>query len=366
MKQCIQGAVALLIGGLLVAPVSAQVNLSFRTNVSLAGQFANGVAPSAVAWDGSTAFVGTYNNSGAATNTSILPVTDVLTAPVFGTQFGLLNSNNTRGITSLALNGSLLAASWDNGANNVNSVRTFDTTTQSQLWNLSAAGLNLRGNGVALDPGFGGVGTGFGFLGLGGGFARTLNFNTGVAVANTLVNLNPVTTFWRDVAYDPSNGDFYARNGNRVVKGVRTTPTQVNNGSPTTFIDSFTTANFVDNQNIAYVNALGGNFLMVNDRAVASGGQAFTNVVKALGTDGSLLTINYFGGFNPLNSNGAYDFSFHAGTQTLAVSDFTNQQLYIFDVRFGNVAAAAPEPGTALLTLVGIGLFAGLRRTRKS
>ena len=373
-------SLALVAGAALSA--SAQVQLNLANTVDLAGQFPGGVAPSAVAWNGTDAFVATYNNSGTSgLSTGIVRVSNALTAtPTIGTQFGSLTTNNSRGFTSLALatsgNSTYLAASWDNGGGSANSVQGFDVsngaTPSSALWNLSASGrTGDRGNGVAFDPGFNGAGTGFAYLGIGGGFSRVLGLATGAAIGGTLVNQAPIppsnsaSTTWRDVTFSPT-GDFYARESNSIIKGTRTGPTQVNNGAVTTPIGGLTRNGGVDNDNIAFVNSLGGSFLVFNDRASGAGGQLFSNVVKATDTSGNAQTVTY-GNFDPtsVTGNAAYDFAFNANTNTLAVSDFSQQKLYIFNVAFGS-QANAPEPGSLLLLANGAALGALLLRRRKA
>ena len=58
-------------------------------------------------------------------------------------------------------------------------------------------------------------------------------------------------------------------------------------------------------------------------------------------------------GFAAPTGNGAYDFSFDAATQTLAISDFANRQVHIF---------AVPAPGAAVL--LGLAGLAAARRRR--
>ena len=124
-----------------------------------------------------------------------------------------------------------------------------------------------------------------------------------------------------------------------------------------TFVDPGPDADFVNLQNIAYMEgALGGDLVIYNDRSATSSGQSFTSVVKLIQPDGTseALSLNLLA---PIaDGNGAYDFSWSNSADTLALLDFNNRNVHIFSV--------VPEPTSALMMLVaGLGLVA--RRVRR-
>ena len=352
----------------------AQVQLNLASTVDLIPYYSQtpGYSPSAVVWNGTDAYLGSYNNSGAAGNTSIVRLSNALTTPTFGTAFGGISTPNSRGITGLALQGTNLAVSLDIGAASGDSVRLFsvaDPANPTLTWSVgdptATPSASVRGNGVAFDPGFGGLGKGVSSQSIGRGFAFVYNVSNGASAYNINVNSTAGNTTWRDSIFD-TNGDFYARESNRVIKGVRTGVSQVNSGNPTTIIYTpSVAANTIDNQNIGLINSLGGSFLVFNDRSVSTGGQLFSDVVKVTDTSGNVQTVSYGGGFNASTTgNGAYDFSYDSGSKTLAVSDFSNQRLYIFNVLIGG--AATPEPGSIAFALFGGGVgMMGLRRRKR-
>jgi hypothetical protein len=358
----------LLLGASSLA--SAQVSFSHLVTLDLSSTaFPTGTRyignnPSALAWDGTNAWIGGYNQSGSAAPTAIIQISNVLTNPTFGTPFGTFTTNNLRGITSLAVQGNLLAASLDNGAGSGDSVRIFNASTGTLNWRIgtSAGDNSRRGNGVAFDPGFNGAdaGSGVAYLSIGSGRRHLLDSSAGTYKfgqnAGMIINLNPVSTTWRDLAFDPDTGDLYARESNRLAKARRTGDNSVAGAS--TLLGSLPQASAVDNQNLAFVDSLSvGNFLLLNDRSTPSAGQSFFNVVKAISTSGAPVALN-FGSFAPALGNGAYDFAWHADSYTLAISDFANRRLYVF--------AAVPEPGSILLLFAGLGSSAAflLRRRR--
>jgi hypothetical protein len=211
----------------------AQVQLSLLADVDISAFSATagnpeyiGSNPSALAWNGSTAWIGGYNASGVVATTAINSVTNVLTTPVLGTTaFGAFNAGNLRGISSLALQGTNLGVGLDNGAVSGDSVRLFNTGTSAQTWRIgdAAAGNDStrRGNGVAFDPGFNAAGPnqGLAYLSIGSGRRHLLNTASGVYIngqnAGAIINFAPVSTTWRDLAFDPATGDLYTRESNR-------------------------------------------------------------------------------------------------------------------------------------------------------
>lgn len=355
---CMLAAVA----GLAAASQAAVVNLSLiktidTTSTATAGnaQYV-GTNVSGIAWNGTDLWVGGYNGGAANLNTGIAKYDG--TSNTWGASFGNLATANSRGITGLALKGNNLAAGWDNGAGSANSARAFNATTGAQSWAIGGGtpDATRRGmGGVAFDPGFNGAGTNIGvsYLAPGSGRRHLLDANTGSYIngqnAGGIINFAAASTTWRAHAFDPVTGDLYTRESNRVGKAVRTGD---NTFATQTVIVANTTSSTVDNENLAFVNSTAyGNFLIFNDRSIASSGQLASNVIKASDLSGNLHTLN-FGAFSFLSGNGAYSFSFDAASQTLAVSDFANRQVYIF---------AVPTPGTAALLGLG-GLLAARRR----
>jgi len=359
--------VALAAGG-----ASAQVKLSFQKKVSLSAITGIGSNPSAIAWNGTSAFVGGFNASGATANTGVVRIDNVLGTPTTSSVFGTLSTANNRGITQMAVRGGTLAVAWDNGAGSGDSIRTFNTSNNTLIWRVgtSAADSTRRGDAVGFDPGFNGADAtpDVSYLSIGSGRRHRLSDAAGTYTdgqnGGAIINFAPVSTNWRSMAFDPTTGDLYTRESNRIGKAVRTADNAFQ-GNATSAIGGLTSFNAVG-QGISFVNSTEfGKFLIVNDRTSVAGGQAFTSVIKAFTTTGTQQTVTYINGFTaPADGNGYYDFSFDAATQSLAILDFTNRDLYVFNV---TATASAPEPGTLALMLLGGGAgMAALVRRRRS
>lgn len=348
---------------------TAVTKVSLNSTSNAANPEYVGSNPNTVAWDGTNAWIGGYNASGLAADVKIVQVSNVLTTPTLGASFGAINVGNGRGLTSLAVQGGNLAASLDTGAASGDSVRLFNAGAGTLTWRIgdAAAGNDStrRGNGVSFDPGFNGAGTnqGVAYLSIGGGRRHLLNTTTGVYIngqnAGGVINFAPVSTVFRDVAFDTSTGDLYSRESNRVGKAVRTGD---NTFATQVALGSFTATGTVDNENIAFIGgnlALGGNkYILANDRP-ATTSDPISSVLKLLTTSGAAETLglNFDAvGGAPVLGNRAYDFSYDAGTNTLALVDFQNRDLYIFSI-------TVPEPAT-LSVIAGAGLVA-LRRRRR-
>jgi hypothetical protein len=316
----------------------ADIDVTSTSNAARPERIGNN--PSAVAWNGTDAWLAGYNTTGAAANVSIVKLSNVLSTPTFGTAFGTISANSSRGISALLIRGNQLVAALDNGGGSGDSVRAFDVLSETQQWRIGDPGAGndstRRGNGIAFDPGFNGAdaGQGFAYLSIGSGRRHLLNPANGTYKfgqnAGMIMNLSPVSTTWRALDFDPDTGDIYARESGRVTKATRTGDNALSGSASSVIFAVDPPASLIDNQNLAFVKSSAfGKFLIFNDRRATSTGQAFTDIIKAVDTNGNALTLD-FGTFSAAAGNGAYNFSFHAPSQTLAISDFNRRRLYIF------------------------------------
>jgi len=144
-------------------------------------------------------------------------------------------------------------------------------------------------------------------------------------------------TFWRDVDINLATGMVVARANNDLVIVHR----GANNGND--FAGPYTNGGvLVDLGNAAFVNYQTvqivsgwdtGDFIIFNDRR-SSGAASFESVIKGCDSAGNLIPLAFK---NPDGSTatfaagvGAYDFSWDAANERLAVSDFANRLVYIF------------------------------------
>jgi hypothetical protein len=289
-----------------------------------------GSNPGAIAWDGTNLFVAGFNNSNAVGNVGITTVSNALTTPTFATSYGFIATPSFRGYSGLDLErtAGVLVAAYDDGTANTNGIAAY-TAAGGQLWTATARG----GSGIGIDPRFpvGSVTSGVAWTTFGSG-RRAMQDLAGATVyttSNGMVVLTPQGTFWRDMAFDPTNGDIWLREGNNVIKGVRTGDNSV--GALTVPFDP-ADADTVNQQNIAFCRTPGGSIVVFNDRGSATPNQDFFLAQKAMRADGTMQSID-FGTFVPAGNGGAnYDYSYDAASNTLVILDIFNRQAYVFDV----------------------------------
>ncbi len=348
----------------------ATIDLSSTAN-SANAEFI-GSNPSAVAWTGSRLYVAGFNGGTSAASVGIVEVTNPLTpTPGYGTVFGQRASTAaSRGYSGLDANDTdtLIGASYDSGGNIANGVATYT------LGGTLQAGVAFRGfAGPSFDPGFNAAGAaqGLGWTRDGSGRRALFNPTTGAEIYTTgngmLHNSLTATTgtLNRDIDFDPDTGDIYVRVANYLVKTTRSGDNSTS-GSVLLFNPGAQAA-FINGQNLQYISDWGGtgnDFVMYNPRADANAGKVFGNTVLGVTPAGvaealTFLNLDGSGPFVPAGtSTGYYDFSYDRATSTLAVLDFSNRRVYIFD----DVAGVVPEP-SALGLVAAAGLM-GLRRRR--
>ena len=349
-----------------------------------------GSNPSAVGWNGSKLYVAGFNGSGATATTSIIEITNaagVVTGavsgsvtPTYSAPFGAVSMASSRGYSGLAMKGSTLLATLDTGANSPSGLQAFNAAGgNTKLWDLSNSGTTAAnigtarvGGGPGFDPGFAGGGSGAAWTIIGQGRRFLNNATTGAAIYTTTANvptgaaqgmvLNSAVTGWRDIDFNPANGDVYTRNNNTLQLNVRTGS---NACLSTGTLGNLTPATNIIGQNLSFMDGVAdplgfnGDLIVLNDRAVTSAGQVATNVIKFFTTGTGAAPVSPLWNFlsTPLTSTGYYDFEWDSGTKTLAVMDFTNRAVSIF-----STSAPVPEidPGGMPAAVALVTGFAGL------
>ncbi len=325
-----------------------------------------GSYPSAIAWSGSAVYVAGVNSTGTTGASAITEIVNPLATPglgvvpTFSPSFGLRPATaNTRGYTGLAVNGGVLAASWDNGTTTpatTDGMQAFATADRALLWTGTLSGRQM--GGVAFDPGYvvGGVsqgGAGVAGLVYSSGRRPLFDVATGTNIYNTtsgspiagmVINTAPLNTEWRDVDFDPATGDIYSRNANNVARGTRTGPNALAGNAQAFLVNNANNGGATAGQNLSFMGGIvdpagsfSGSAVIWNDRpasASSSGASVFTNAIRLTATDGTPvgITWNTLFGATPANGNGWYDFGYDSATRTLAVMDFQNRAVSIFDL----------------------------------
>lgn len=302
---------------------------------------------SAIAWDGTDLFLAGYNGA-AATGTGV--------ARYSGGAFSMMQfisgTPAARGFSGLDIVGNRLAAAYDDGATDAQGLQLFNTDDNSVVWSKSIRG----GSGVGFDPGFNSADAGVAWTTFGSGRRALQDSTTGGDIYTTangmIITPDFQGSFWRDMDFD-DNGNMLARRSNDLVFLSRSGG---NAGSASLLVENNENGAFTNGQNVAFVyDSAFGNFAIWNDRPTGALGQSAANVLKATDLDGSSLslTLSLLGGGTLADGNGYYDFSWDADSGTLAVLDFQNRTVHIFQV---------PAPGAA--GLLGLAGLAAVRRRR--
>ena len=346
-------AIAMIAGSAATASAQLQLTEIMRTSISAATGEGNnwfvGRNVSSVAWDGSSLFVGGQSFNGAGSAISKVTPQMGTTSGLFelSGNFGFEATNATRGIQDLSISADgRLAVATDNGAGAGFGYRLFDTNG-----NLTTSAFNVRGNGIDFDP-INNVAAG---VVLGSGRVHGFNDDGSTfsgwdsATGPVVFALGSSTN--RDSEFD-SDGNLYYRVQNSIYRIDRADATSF--GGPTELKASNSTN--VNGQNLDIIEGFGDDVVIYTERLATSTGQNFGDVIQAIDSSGNAVSLSFdfidaFG--DAPTGNGYYDFSYDSASQTLAVSDFLNNQVYIF---------AVPAPSTA--AMLGLGGLVAARRRR--
>ena len=345
-----------------------------------------GANPATIAWTGSAVYVAGVNASGSTSRTAITGITNPLATPGLGVvpaftpAFGIRSATlNGRGFTGLAVSGTVLAAAWDNGTTTpatIDGMQALSTVTGSVIWTGTLAGRQM--GGAAFDPGHvvGGVSQGgSGITGLVFNSGRRPTFDpatgatvyglTGSALPGMVINTSPTNTEWRDVDFDPATGDIYSRNSNNVASGVRTGTNSISGNVQQFLVNNSNNGAGMAGQSLAFMGGVvdpagsfAGNAVIWNSRPVGTteGSTSFTTANQVVATTGATVPVNWnvLFGSTPAKGNGWYDFGYDRTTKTLAVMDFQNRTVSIFDldVNVQTVSGGTATPTTSLTGLV--------------
>ncbi len=333
----------------------ARFDVSDASTDSLASNYI-GNNPSAVAWDGTQLYIAGFNSG--RPSAGIVEVTNAtatgINAATFGTAFGSLATPNSRGYSGLDFEAGVLAAAYDDGAPDPNGIQAFDSATNTQTWAKNARG----GSGVGHDPGFGGADSGVAWLTFGSGRRPLQDTATGADIYTTgtgMIITDFGGSFWRDIDFDQSTGDVYMRRANDLVKATRTGG---NSATVSVIVDTNENGAFTAGQNVDFIASEDfGDIVIYNDRPTTAT-SSFADTVNVVDSSGTALssTFHLIGGGSIADGVGYYDFDFDTASQTLAIVDFSNRNVHIFQV-------AVPEPGTVCLVALGALAFVGSRRS---
>ncbi|MEM1444783.1 MAG: PEP-CTERM sorting domain-containing protein [Planctomycetota bacterium] len=339
-------------------------------------------ALTSVAWDGQRLFLGGIEGRGLSSSPGIVEVLNAGTASgfvfvngeqqageieptdvQFGTPFGQNNAGAFQGYFGLDISADgTLVGNFDFGGRSFtgDDLKIFDVSGGApvRVDNPAADDGNRFATGPAIDPGFqgNGVSAGPAAIVFGDGGRQLYDSATGAIVTDFASGHSVIldydadgvpgsqggsetleSTLHRDLEY-AANGDAYLRAAN-VLRYIDRTGDETAEFAINLF-DTNPDGFFVSAQNVEYVEIAGAEDLLVfNDRPNFSARGLLTNL-QFRTPDGSAKTVAVDFLDDPENEGvdlvpgdgGAYDFDYDPVTQTLAVSDFSNNQVHIFQV----------------------------------
>jgi hypothetical protein len=335
--------------GALAAAASADITLTRIATIDFNGQI-TGDNITSVAWDGSTAYVGTYRNS--AGNVAITAADNALGTPAYRT-FGNFAINAFLGYGGLHIQGGILAATVNPNANASTNFAMYNAAAGTLIGNAPAGVTTGFGGGPRTGPSWDPINGAFAFTAFNSGRYRAVAPDGSAVWTDAAGPFNFDSawgTAWFDTDIDGA-GNVYSREGFKIIKFTRT--------GPNTFQTPFSPAmNLLPQYNAsAGDNSIGLNLQILEDFGVIlwndrlfTVNQLAQNVYKAIDLSGAPVTINFANVPSDFLSNAIYDYSYDPATRTLAAAEFSSNRVYIYNV--------TPEPTTLSLLLLGaVGLI---------
>jgi len=195
-----------------------------------------GSNPLNVAFDGTNAYVGGFNNSGVTDSVGIVKVMNVLTAaPTLNNLAAsqIASANVSRGINGLAYSptdGALIYA-YDSGGASTSVISSRNSTTGAENWS-QVNPQGARPFTVGIDPLGDSGAPGVAFMVQGSGRRRLISLASGTTIFDGtnggIVNANPAPpslTTWRGIAFDPE-GNVALSTSTAAAYGLRVTNNQ--------------------------------------------------------------------------------------------------------------------------------------------
>lgn len=342
-------AVILVMAGALATAASADITLTRIATLDFNGQI-TGDNITSVAWDGSTAYVGTYRNS--AGNVAITAADNALGSPTFRT-FGDFAIGAFLGYGGLHIHNGILAATVNPNANASTNFAMYNAAAGTLIANAPAGVSTGAGGGPRTGSSWDPINNAFVFTAFGSGRHRAVAPDGSAVWTDAAGPFNFDSawgTAWFDTDID-SAGNVYSREGFQIIKFTRT--------GPNTYQTPFSPAmNLLPQYNAsAGDNSIGLNLQILEDFGVIlwndrlfTVNQLLENTVKAIDLDGAPVTINFANSPSDFLNNAYFDFSYDAASRTLAIAEFSSNRVYIYNV--------TPEPTTLSLMLLGaVGLI---------
>lgn len=334
-------------GATVMSGSASALNLYLKTTVDLGatgldvfgGTSGNdaGFNPSALATDGTDAWIVGWNGTGASARVGMIRLLGAYSgSPTvqFVTNAAITSAPTLRGYQGVVYdpNSSTVIATYDPGSSSpqgLSGYGAFDGAIKYQ------SALRGSGNG-SLDPGVGGNDFGYADVQFSSGRRWLYNAGTGANIYNGTNGFifypGVGSTLCRAIDFD-FLGNAYVRAGNDMYKGTRSGGNSTS--AQSLFVD-LADAPFSAGTNVTVGDlGTGTQYAFFNDRAVTSSNQLLETVMKAVNANtGAPETLSFLDatGSGPASfslGNGWYDIDNVANK--LFVLDFLNRKIYVFE-----------------------------------